>query len=198
MIHLHWRNKKCLCFSWKSRIQCWTSMIFSWIWKMFDLKFLPTTSLKHTHQKPRTWKLPCKISFGSQKNIISVVCVMGFHWLMWPSEIHCIKSNYTRTGDNEHTALSLRSLPSKAYPQFVQAEQLDQLTDTLSVSQHTMALWFPTSASPRLTSASSHSCATQFQATSGSPQLIVSCLQAYALCLWPSCTQSRTTHVEEF
>lgn len=100
--------------------------------------------------------------------------------------------------NNEHTALSLRSLPSKPYPQFLKAEHLDQLTDTLSVSQHTMALWFPTSASPWLTSAFSHSCATQFQATSGSPQLTVSCLQAHALCLWSYCTQAIATHAEEF
>lgn len=39
-----------------------------------------------------------KISFGSQKNIISVVlvCIIDFYWLTWPSETHCIKSNYTR------------------------------------------------------------------------------------------------------
>lgn len=39
------------------------------------------------------------------------------------------------------------------------------------VSQH---IWFPTSASPRLTSDSSHICTAQFQVTSGSPQLTLS------------------------
>lgn len=160
----------------------------------------PINKFKTHTKKPRTRKLPCKNQlWESEEYYIS--CISMYHRFLltnmtqWDS-LHKIKLH--QKGDNEHTALTPRSLPSKLYPRFLQAEQLDQLTDMLSISQHTMALWFPTSASPWLTSAFSHSCATQFQVTSGSPQLIVSYLQAHALCLWPSCTQAMTTHVEKF
>lgn len=73
--------------------------------------------------KMRTLKLPCKISFGNQKNIHyrdELDVSRTFYWLSmffpWPSETHCIKSSYTIMGDNEETALSLKKFTIQTIP----------------------------------------------------------------------------------
>lgn len=156
--------KECLCSSWKPRIQWWTSMTFyesgEYSTPNFSYHQVKNKQNKIQKQKQnkkiRTLKLPCKINFGSWNihYIDQFYVLWPLSWLSvvlkWPNETHHIKPRYCNKGQERNSIITKDTYLPKHHD-FSRLSTESIWPDMLSVSQHTMDLWFLVSASPQST-----------------------------------------------